>query len=211
MNEDEKFSVAGAIYGSIVTNFENKTFMTGMSNLINLTSDPERYGKNIVQNMIGSAVPSVSAGVARATDEYIRDARSILDTVKSRIPGLAQTLPIKMTVWGEPIKRPGSPVSRFISPVAISEEKGSSIEREVNRLGVRIGLPSRKIKGEELGQDQYWDMVAKSGSKAKDRLEQAINTPGYQNLTDEQKGKYIKEVVEQFRRDVRARIQLSTK
>jgi len=49
MTEDEKYNVAAGIYGSIAANLKDKTFLTGLSNIIHLTDEPERYGKQVAE------------------------------------------------------------------------------------------------------------------------------------------------------------------
>jgi hypothetical protein len=119
--------------------------------------------------------------------------------MKSRIPGAAQTLPEKLTVWGEPIQRPGSPAGRFISPMQISEAKGSPLEKEMIKLDIDIGYPSRKIRDYELPQEQYWQMVKQAGGPAKQILDRLASSPKWDTMTDKVKSKIISSVVEQFR------------
>lgn len=199
MTKEEQYNVAAGIMGAIKNNISNKTFMQGFSNMIELVSDPGRYGKNVAKSLAGSTVPAVVAGVERSVDPYIRDAQSVLDAVKARVPGVAETLPQKLTIWGDPVQRAGTAAGRFISPVQTSTEKGSPVEKEMVRLDLNIGLPSRKLKGVELPETEYWDMVRSSGTRAKETLNKLIERPGWEDVPDKIKEKIIKSVVDQFR------------
>ncbi len=210
MSEDEKYNVAAGIYGAISQNIKDKTFMQGLSNIINATSDPGRYGKNVFKQFAGSVVPGASAGLARATDDYIRDTRSILDTIKSRIPGVSHTVPVKLDVWGEPIRRTGSAATRLLSPMPVSEVKGSAIERELAKLSIDVGYPARKItrkgKTTELTDQQYAELLKNSGQKAKRYLNYLIEQGGFDDLPDDRKSKIIKTVVDKYREQERRKI-----
>uniref|UniRef100_A0A6M3J1D8 Putative structural protein n=1 Tax=viral metagenome TaxID=1070528 RepID=A0A6M3J1D8_9ZZZZ len=199
MHEKENFNLAAAIMGSITNNISNKTFMQGFTNMIQGISDPGRYGANIVKQLAGSVVPAVSGGVARAIDPNVRDIRSIGDTLQSRIPVAAESLPPKLTVWGDPVERPGSLIGRMLSPMQISQEKGSPIEKELTRLDLDIGYPSRKVKDFEIPAEDYWKIVKSSGEPAKKILDKLATSEKWLSLPDKIKEKTISSVVAQFR------------
>jgi len=200
MSEDEKYNLAVGILGSITTNISNKTFMQGFTNIINAISDPGRYGENALKNLAGSAIPSVSAGVARAIDPYFRDTKQLESTLQSRIPVASENLVPKLTVWGEPIERQGTPVSRFLSPVQVSEEKGSPIERELLNLDLDINYPSRKIGNADLTPEEYWGMVQAGSRPAKIILDAFAQSPAWQSKSNYEKEKFISSVVDKYRK-----------
>jgi len=203
MKEDEKVKVAAVIGTSISKNFTSKTFMQGFSNLNDAISDPGRFGEKFIQNLGGSVIPSVSGGITRAIDPEIREVRGILDTVKSRIPGLSETLPAKINVWGEPIERPGSPALRFLSPIQVSELKGDPIDIELLNLKINLGMPSKKVKNIELEPNEYRQMVVDAGKIAKPELNKLVQTGWYKKLSDEEKEKEIRGVMRESREDAR--------
>jgi len=203
MKEDEKIKVAAAIGKSVSKNFTSKTFVQGFSNLNDAISDPGRFGEKFIQNLGGSVIPSVSGGITRAIDPEIREVRGILDTVKSRIPGLSETLPAKINVWGEPIERPGSPALRFLSPIQVSELKGDPIDIELLNLKINLGMPSKKVKNIELEPNEYRQMVVDAGKIAKPELNKLVQTGWYKKLSDEEKEKEIRGVMRESREDAR--------
>lgn len=206
MSENDKFNLASGIMGSITTNISNKTFMQGFTNMIQGISDPGRYGANVVKTLAGSIVPAVSGGVARSTDNLIRDTKTPLDTIQSRIPGLSKNLQSKLTVWGEPIERQGSPVGRFLSPMQISKEKGSPLEKEMVKLDLDIGYPSRKIGNVELSPGEYWDMVKQGGEPAKKMLDRVVTSPLWDQLSDYKKETFIESIINKYRESARKMI-----
>jgi hypothetical protein len=204
MAEDEKFNLAYGIMDAIKTNIADKTFMQGLTNVIQAISDPGRYAEKAVKTLTGSIVPAVSGGIARSIDSTTRDIQGPVDTITSRIPIASETLPAKLTVWGEPVMRPGSPVGRFISPLQISQEKGSPIEKELLKLDLDIGYPSRKIGNIEMRPEEYWMMVKAAGYPAKKELDGLVQTKGWDGLSDYQKEQKIIAVVDKNRKPIQA-------
>jgi hypothetical protein len=108
MTTQEQNSVAALIMGSISKNLVSKTWLRGPSEMIEAIQDPDRYGATYVQNLVGTLVPTGVAQYARNQDPYLREARSILDKLKERVPGYRETLPARRDVFGDPIKLEGS-------------------------------------------------------------------------------------------------------
>lgn len=198
MTGEEQENVAALIITSITKNLLNKTFMKGLSDAFNAVSDPARYGENWIQSFAGTVVPSGVATVARATDPTIRETQDLLESIKTRIPVASTTVLPKRSIWGEPVKRGGSTATRLLSPVAVSEERGNKIDREILRLGISIDRPRKTfmVRGQEveLTPDQYDQFIQEAGQKARERLSRIIEFPAYSRLSDEAKGKLIKSV-----------------
>lgn len=122
----------------------NKTYMEGISNLVEVMSDPKRYGEGYVNNLVASFTPftALSSAIETAGDPTQRETNSPWEAVQARIVGLSDKLPPRRDLWGEPI-RSESGVGRvydFASPLAIRSEDIDPIDREIVRLG---GGPQR--------------------------------------------------------------------
>jgi len=176
----------------------NKTFFTTFSNMFDAIDDPARYGDKWIKSMSGSAVPAVAAGVARATDPYLRETKTMLDVIKARIPGLSKTLPPRLSPTGEPVKRPGTPISRMFSPVDVSKEIQDPLWTELNRLKVYLGTP-KTTGGKKLADEDIRGIVETGGPEMHKALMETISSMGYQKLADETKVKLIKRIVTKYR------------
>jgi hypothetical protein len=78
----------------IAKNITSKTWLSGLSDAFDVLSDPERYGKNYVQRLASSmAVPALLSQTAQAIDPNMRDARTIMDAIKARVPVAGCPLP----------------------------------------------------------------------------------------------------------------------
>ncbi len=92
------------LVAAATNNIMSKTYLEGVSSLIEAVEDPERYGSMFAKKFVGSVtVPNIVAAAARATDPFVRETSPVeskipglgyvLPIVKSRIPGVSRTLP----------------------------------------------------------------------------------------------------------------------
>jgi len=116
----------------------NKTYLQGLADLLNMTTDPNRYGEGYVNDFIASFVPFTSAmGAAeRFVDPTGREVETPMDAMLAKIPGLSEKLTPKRDLWGAEIK-PQQVFGRaydVLSPARVSQDIESPIDRELLRL-----------------------------------------------------------------------------
>lgn len=204
MGESARDSVASLIVGSIARNFTSKTFLQSVSGLIQAMTDPDRYGQNWVQQMASSVVPTGVAQVARTLDPYLRDAKTILDAVKMRLPGQRETLPVKRDLFGEPIKLEGSLGPDLISPIYMQSTKGNPIAAEMLRLGMAPSKPDRKLMGVQLDAKQYDAYQLVAGKWLQQLSTQLMQKPQWQTLPDDKKKSLLEDVIKLSREKAKA-------
>lgn len=146
--------LAVMVWSSIMLNLADKTYLRGLFDAIEAANDPKRYLSQWVSNLAGStAVPNIVAQGARATDPFVRDARGYVDTLKGRVPGLRQSLPARLDIAGEPLRR------RVVEPLAATTERDDPLAQTMLSLGVFKRPPERTIslRGRtlELSSAQY--------------------------------------------------------
>jgi len=95
--------IAKGVLASIAKNLTSKTYLRGISQFVEAASDPDRYLQNWLNSMLGTLIPTGVAQVARSEDPILRDVRTVMDKLKSRIPGYSETLPARRNLWGETI------------------------------------------------------------------------------------------------------------
>lgn len=188
--QEQKDSVAADISASISKNLTSKTFLKGISDLLNAISDPDRYGESWVASLVGSVVPTGPAQIAREIDPTIRQVSSLSDAIQARIPGKSAALPPKRDVWGDPIVRE-SP----LSPIATLGIPNDPVRLEVDRLKMSIGAPTKKIGGVELTPQQYDRYQEVAGRLAHERLLKLIGQPAWKRLPDDVKRDVISQVI----------------
>jgi len=195
--------LAGEIAFSFSKNLISKTFMQGFTSLLDGLQDPERYGENLIGKLGGSVIPSVVGAGARAKDETLRQTYNPLDVIKSRIPGLSETLQPKRDLWGNPIKRAGTLVQRFFSPMQTSEAKKDVIDNELLRLGISKGIPKEKIKGIELTPQEHDELQKRVGALSRKAIENVFSRSGFLLKKDEIKKIILENVIENTRQAAR--------
>lgn len=195
MDEMTQNEMAGRIGLAMTQNVVSKTYTTGPRDFLNAITQPKRYGEKFIENMVGTVVPSVVGGAARATDPFIRDPETIAESIKARIPGLSQTVPPKRGPFGQPIAREGSALARFLSPFRTSKVKAARIERELLRLGVLVSEPDREItiRGEQVRMtaEEYGRLQELKGEIAIPRLLTLMDSPSYAKATDEHRAEKL--------------------
>ena len=100
LSDEENSNIAMSITVMLANQITDKTFMQGFSQLVNTISDPERYGGNMAESYVRSLVPRVVALTQKQQDGYVRYSRTYVDSLKSQIPWLSETLEPRRNAWG---------------------------------------------------------------------------------------------------------------
>lgn len=186
MNDRQRGNVVTKVGQSISKNLTSKTWTRGVSDVLEAVNDPDRYGKRYVLRFAGTAVPTGAAQVARLQDPTYKDPDNIVETLKSRVPGLIKDVRPRRNLWGEPIVGKGA-----VWPGGISKETDDAVSREMVRLEHykdqprdTITIAKTKI---ELDADEYNAYLEASGKMTKKALELLIKTREYKSAPDERK------------------------
>lgn len=198
------------VTAALSQNLTNKTFLRGLTDAMLSISDPDRYGEKWWLGLAGTVVPTGVAQAANVQDPILREAQTVMDRIKSRIPGMSEELPARRNVWGKPIEREGGVGPDIVSPFYVSKEKDDPVAKEVVRLKLRIGMPDRKIEGERIPARQYSEYVRLSGEHAHDLLANIVGTEQYKNAPVLAKERIFQEIVSQSRRMARVQLGLET-
>jgi hypothetical protein len=214
-SEKELGDLALGLSMATAKNITSKTWLSGLSDFFDVLSDPERHGKAWASRMIGSAVvPAVAAHMAGATDPNLREVRDVLDGIRNRVPGLSHDLAARRNVWGEEVKR-GSGAGEgaagaaynFVSPVYTSRISKDPLMQEVAKLRAPLPMPQRSITAggvkHKLTPEQYSYYVQLSGKPAKAFFDGYIQTQEWRAMTPEDRRDFLKETLEDFRKDAR--------
>jgi hypothetical protein len=184
MTEPEADKLAALITASISKNLVNKTWLKGPAELIQAVQDPDRYGEKYVQNLMGTAVPTGLAQAARVDDPYLRDARTLIDTIKARTPGMSSSLMPKRDIWGEPIELEGGLGPDLFSPIYERRIKDDPVAQELIRLKVWPAPVERKIRGVELTPEQYDKYQMYAGRYMRFNLQLMVGSEGWSQIPE---------------------------
>jgi hypothetical protein len=183
--------------GGLAKTLTNKTYLSGMTNFVKAMNDPEMYGASWMRRMASGSVPNVLSFLAQLKDPYYREANSVLDYMKAKIPFVSETLPPKINAFGEPVAR---------DVLNIGTENKSQLEKAI--ADTPIGFPSKKLGDIKLSPDEYRDLVIRTGKKIKPILENLSRNPKFLSLPVELRDKIIENVVSRIRMAERKKMRI---
>ena len=189
-SKKEKDLVVDVVAG-VTKNIVSKTYLEGISGLLQAVHDPERYGGSFINGFAGLLVPSFIAAPARSADPYARVVTGFGEAVQNRIPdfGLGlpipsrQELPIQSKLFGGARENPSYGFAAYTG-LQTAPATRNAVQEEVARTKVDYNLPSKTLRGVELeGVDQakYQDLSSRYADMI---LPGIISSPGYQNAPD---------------------------
>ena len=83
----------------------SQSALNGFNNLSQALSDPERYAGKVAAGVSTGFIPGISKFAADVMDPYARAKQGVVETGKSKIPGLSKTLPPQRDVLGTPLQK----------------------------------------------------------------------------------------------------------
>ena len=172
-----------------------------------------RYGAS----QATSFVPNVVSGVAQGVDGTVRDTyngdtvwENSLSAMKSKIPGLRETLPAALDNWRQEKKYTGTAAENFLNatlnPGSVTKYRTSAVNQELYRLGENIDIkyPEKKAPnsgnrdGEKvsLDQDERRQYQMAYGQTAYDNIQKVIRSSVYKQSSDAEKAAAIQNLLE---------------
>lgn len=208
MTDKQREKVGSLLVASVLQNLNNKSWLQGLSNLSDAMSDPGRYGEKALEKMLaGMAVPAVVSQTEQAYDPFQRDAQSITDTIRSRVPGLSGDLPMRRDVLGQPVPQGNGGGVWTFSPVYDTQRRNDPLIADLLSSGARIDNPSRSIhigkKPYELTPQEYDQYQAQSGNAFRSAGASMISSPGWSGLTPDARREAMENALKDTRRSVR--------
>lgn len=147
----------GSFVSALSNNITQKSYLTGLSNIVGVLEDPVRNGQKYIQQFGSSFVPNVLNQAEDVSDPHLREVRSMMDAFQSKIPGLSNDLPAIRNILGEKVTKPRSlgsdstaDITNFFLPIQYSSVSSATIEKELLELGHGFSVPSRIQGGVDL-------------------------------------------------------------
>lgn len=207
-NQGEFGKAAAHLQHAITQNILDESFVRGPADLIKAMEDPGRYGDSYIRNFLSSFVP-FSVGLAqeaRAMDPYSREARTVIDAMRAKIPGESMNLLPKRDIWGNEMPNRTALVGSTISAIYMQHVGQDPVNQELLKLGIYPAPVDRKIRGVELTPQQHDDFARLAGRMAKSGLDRIINSPQWQTFPPESRAHVIREQIKQTREAARGMI-----
>jgi GGDEF domain-containing protein len=194
----------------------DQTFFKGLANFLDAVRGWESTGtvaggvKSVVANLAAGFIPlsSLLRQVEHSIDPKVRDAQDIYDRVKSGIPILANSLPVKQDRFGRDVERTGDvSAGAFVPENASTASPRSAIDTEIDRLGIPIGHVTKDLKVDgqksELNPDQKREFQTFAGRRMYSDLSDLITDPDYKDLSDDERKELLERQLMVSRRAAR--------
>lgn len=211
-----------AVTLAVARNIGSKTYVQGLSNVVDAIHDPGRRGHAFAEGLARSMVPAGLRAITRTEDRTLHETRTLLDQVRAGIPGWSSSLPPSRNILGDPILLTGGLGPDIVSPIYTSSEKHDPVLDELARVGVSLSMPPKVLfgpapqtiqteapkpgEGIPLTPQQYDDFVRMAGEPLRKALAHAFAKPAYKNGTDGARQLIIRSIVSVYRDAAQAKL-----
>ncbi|KQM98761.1 hypothetical protein ASE78_05910 [Sphingomonas sp. Leaf25] len=211
LTDKEKEKSSMLMVAAIVNNLSNKTWLSGLSSGLEAVNDPDRYLEPFLARMAGAvAVPSVVAQVAKMNDPILREARSPIDRIRSRIPGMSSRLYPRRNVFGEPMRIQNALGPDIVSPLWTSTGRNDPTIDALLSAGVSISPPQRSYTSEgkrvEWTPGQYDALQEVAGRLAKPALDDLTQTGDWLMMDQDEQKDSVRDVLRDARKEAKESI-----
>jgi hypothetical protein len=214
LESHEKDNVALMITEAASHAILNETWMRGLSDTVKALTEPGRYGARYLANEVATIGVPFSVGlsqIARAMDPQLRNAQGIIDTAKSRVPVLSQTLMPRLDIWGRPMVNGGLTADGAFGAMYQKNAQEDPVNRELLRLNIYPAPVEQKIKGVQLTPDQYFQYQQRAGQLSKMALDSLVNQPSWSKMPDFAQREMIERTMKNTRTTAEAMMQMSNR
>lgn len=200
---EEYAKLVSMITASFAENLTNKTYLSGLTDVVQILSDPDRYAERNIQSLFGSVIPTVGGYIRKSEDPVKRDVQGFIDKLYDRTPGLSVKLPPRRNIFGEiqkysDIAAPDifGDYKTLVSPIRKSKKKDDLVLDELLSLEYFPSLPTRQINGVDLDSKQYEYLLSRMEFYgAKTQVKNLIQQPNYKKYTKEMKVDLIRGLI----------------
>lgn len=196
----EQFAADGVL--AITKNLASKTFLEGITGVLQAIHDPNRYGGSFLNGFATLLVPGAIAQFARGADPVQRDVRSFADALQNRIPGMRTDLPIRYDILGEERLNPAYGVLGSLA-LANRDAQQNQLQEELGKVGFAYSAVDKKIGNVELSASDYESYSKRAGELVNKSLESVMTNPAYNNYSKQQKKVVLEKVAGRARNSAR--------
>jgi len=194
LNNAESLGQVGA---QALRTVSDQPFLQGFTRALDALKDPERSGGTFVRSALSGVIPPFVNSVASLKDPAQRNAKTLADTLASRVPFLRDDIAKRVGIWGEPRNTLAAQTGVFslFDPLNVHKTKDDPVFNEMRRLGLDIGLPSDTLNGVKLTPKEYEVFQGTAGYNIKQVLDTLMSSKAYASIPDDQKPDAINAVI----------------
>jgi len=216
---DNTGSISSAMTNALAGGYQSllqHSFLEGLSSAVDAIKNPERNAKDYIARTVSSFVPSIFSDIAATTDDVQRDVRAqdiygkMYENTIKRIPEARENLePTVDTLGGK--TEEGGVLGEMIAPTRPQESDATMVTKELRRLMEKdINVSPTKLGPSDgyksLTDEQNTRLWKETGRIIRGKLSNLMQTPEYQQLSDEKKGEVIDDFVRKSKTIGRASI-----
>ncbi|WP_114227045.1 MULTISPECIES: D-Ala-D-Ala carboxypeptidase family metallohydrolase [Sphingomonas] len=221
MTEAQRDKTTALLIGGMVSNLENKSFLTGISDVFSAvdaagSGNPQQAVRIIQQRIAGVAVPAIVSQTANVLDPVQRTtsedsfAEGQLDAIKNRIPGLSKDQNPTRDVMGDPRVTKETLGPDIASPIRTSNATIDPDVEAIRDSGAGIGRLQRRgtFGGEKRKlNDKEWDSYqALAGKLTRQYIEEETSAADWKDQSAEDRRTAIKSAIKDARSEARTQL-----
>lgn len=170
----------------------------------------EALAEMFVKTATSSVIPNISRQFARGIDPYYRDVYSgdslgenLLDNAKNSLPGLRETLPVKLDPFGDEKEYGDSTLTNIlnamVNPIGLNTYSQRDVSKEMERIKnetSRVDMYPDKTaptkidyggSSYDMTYEERQQYLRTAGKQTEKLYSQLINSTAYRRLSDDQK------------------------
>jgi hypothetical protein len=213
MTAKQQQDAGAVIIGAMVQNLSSKTWLSGLSDLVDAVTNPQQNAKATLTRLAASmATPTLAGQVAQAIDPVQRDTLGdgYIDTIRkkieARIPGQSQNIIAKRDILGNEVRSESGFVGRLVSPFDVKSDKHDPIAQAIYDSGARFSVPSRSVGGGRLPDDAYDMYQQLAGQLFSNAMKDAMSSPTWNDLAKPDRAKLIEKTKNATRKEARSEL-----
>jgi len=184
----------GNLLGIITENVADKTFFKGFADLVEAAhsasergsgSAAAQYAASIGSNLI--PLSSLERNIAKAHDDYAREAWTFMDKLRASTPGNSESLPVRRDVLGRPVKNAERLGADWLSPFLVGKDDSDPAARALAELGMSYRLPDKDIAGVRLNPEQYSRLLEVRGQFLRELIAEQLRSGEWYDVTKYQR------------------------
>jgi hypothetical protein len=170
--------------------------------------------KGSIDQISSRLIPGILTDIGKMIDPNVRDtSNGIIDTTKSKLPFLRQSLPVKTNILGEQMKAE-NPIMTLLFGSRVKTDNNSDVVKELDRVTSANDKGSsftdfKKTSSktvaqfkEKVGPENFKTATNEYGALLKGELDKLFKSPKYQKLSDADKMILINQQDDQARETI---------
>lgn len=122
MSDEDMWETAGKAMVVTLKQLSSKSYLQGLTEFLDTLTNPDRNAEKLAKSLAASFAPNV---IAKMNDDpYQREARTVMEAMRRKVPGFSQDLDPVRNILGEPVTPPPTYGPGWLSPIVAGVHTG---------------------------------------------------------------------------------------